>query len=33
MVGKPEGKGPLWKVGIDMRIILKWGFEKQDMRM
>jgi hypothetical protein len=28
LVGKPEGKRPLGKPGVDGRIILKWIFER-----
>jgi len=28
LVGKPEGKRPLWRLGIDWRIILKWILNK-----
>jgi hypothetical protein len=29
-VGKPEGKRPLGKTGVDGRIILRWIFRKWD---
>jgi hypothetical protein len=28
LVGKPEGKGPLRRPGVDGRIILRWIFSK-----
>jgi hypothetical protein len=31
LVGKPEGKRPLGKQGVDERIILRWIFRKWDV--
>ena len=31
LVGKPEGKRPLWRPSIDGRIILIWIFSKWDV--
>jgi hypothetical protein len=31
MMGKPEGKRPLGKPGVDVMIILKWIFRKWDV--
>jgi hypothetical protein len=31
LVGKPEGKGPLGRTGVDGRIILRWIFRKWDV--
>jgi hypothetical protein len=31
LVGKPEGKGPLGKPGVDGMIILRWIFRKKDV--
>jgi hypothetical protein len=30
--GKPERKRPLWRSGIDGRIIFRWIFRKWDVR-
>jgi hypothetical protein len=35
LFGKPEGRRPLWKLGVDRRIILEWivkdmGYEDVD---
>ena len=30
LVGKPEGRRPLGRPGVDGRIILKWIFERLD---
>jgi len=32
-VGKPEGKRPLGRPGIDWRIILRWIYRKWDVRV
>jgi hypothetical protein len=29
-MGKPEGKRPLGRTGVDGRIILRWAFRKWD---
>ena len=32
LVGKPEGKRPLWRdPGVNVRIILRWIFRKWDV--
>jgi len=31
LVGKPEGKRPLGRPGVDGRIILRWIFRKWDV--
>jgi len=31
LVGKPEGKRPLGRPGLDRRIILRWIFRKWDV--
>jgi hypothetical protein len=31
LVGKPEGRRPLWNPSIDGRIILGWNFGKWDV--
>jgi hypothetical protein len=31
LVGKPEGKRPLGRLGVDGRIILRWIFRKWDV--
>jgi hypothetical protein len=31
LVGKPEGKIPLGRPGVDVRIILRWMFKKWDV--
>jgi hypothetical protein len=31
LVGKPEGRRPLGRPGVDGRIILKWIFERLDV--
>ena len=33
LVGKPEGKRPLRRPGVDGRIILRWIFRKWDVGM